>query len=185
MDLGPGPERPPLKPADGMLSLWKDNTHVRRHLLAYADFVPVLLAVERALGDEDVETSVGCYTLTRWIDLKPKDDAHARRLVGALIRALHAQPAIIKVETAEGEAMESRWNLDGTVVTVKGYKPKTCRYEEVVVELPAEEEKVETVVTPAKPARVEKRRRIVCDGAETQDAAEVTHALAAEEEVPF
>lgn len=170
-------ERPPLKPADTTHGLvpWKTDTALRQYLFAMSEFVPVLLTIERALKTDNPGILCG-FTYMKYVDLTPKDDAHARRIVGKLIRAFKAQPEIRK---PTDDTMESVWRVDGVIVTVKGYLQKTCRYEEVEVELPAEPERIETVIHEAKPARKEKRRVIVCDDKdEPQVPQEVAAAVA-------
>lgn len=172
--------RPPLKPAETTHGLipWKTDTNLRMYLYNMSEFVPVLLMLERALKTDNPGIMCG-FTYMRYVDITPTDDSHARRIVGKLIRAFKAQPEIRKPTE---DAMESVWKVDGTIVTVKGYLQKTCRYEEVEVELPAEPERIDTVVHEAKPARKEKRRVIVCD---EKDEKQVPQEVAAASEVPF
>ena len=176
--------QPPLKSAETTHGLipWKTDTNLRKYLYDMSEFVPVLLTLERALKTDNPAILCG-FVYHKYVDLTPKDDAHARRLVGKLIRAFKAQPSVKKVEGAEGETMESYWVIDGVIVTVKGYLQKTCRYEEVEVELPAEPERVDTVIHAAKPARTVKRRVIVCDEKDEKQIPE--EVVAAGGEVPF
>lgn len=188
-------KRTPLKPADGkMLSPWKDNTDLRRALMRMANLAAALLKLERAFGDEDVYVDFS----ERWSWEKPyarincDDEEKARKMVGKLIMAMRVQPKMKKVAD---DAIHAHFDLDACEVVVMGYKPKTCRYEEIEVDIPAEPEKRETIITEAKPARKEKRRVIVCDDAkaEPQVPEEVAAAssasradrIQADEEVPF
>lgn len=180
-------ERPPLQPADGkMLSPWKDNTALRRGLMRMADLASALLKIERAFDDEDIDVDYS----SRWSFEKPyahincDEEEKARRVVGKLIRALKMNPKMKKVAD---DAINAVFELEGAEIVVVGYKPKTCRYEEIEVSLPAEPERIETTVHDAKPARIEKRRVLVCDDAtpETQEPEEVAAAAGDNNEVPF
>lgn len=177
-------ERAPLQPAEStFLEPYKSNTSIRRRLLETARWVDVMLALDRLFGDENVRVvalpaSWGCY-----VQIDAQDEAHSRRLVGRLIRLFHMQPRIDKIGD---DQLRSVFVVDGVEVQVDGYKPKTCRYEEVDVVVPATEEKVE--VTPAQPERVERRRILVCDPPAEQAVAEAIADIAREttaEEVPF
>jgi hypothetical protein len=179
-------ERPPLKPWDGTPLLpWKTNTRLRRHLFDLSEIVPIMLQIEAALGDADIAVHYGTWPWHggRYIQLTPADDAEARRVVGKLIRAFKAKPKIKKTGDAE---MESEWTIacsDMTVlVTVKGYKPKTCRYVETVVEVPAQEARTEIVEHAAVPASTTIKRVLVCDDA-APEAEETPENKP--EEVPF
>lgn len=158
---------PELKPCDGTPLLpWKTNTRLRRQLFDLSEVVPIMLQIEAALGDSDVAFHYGTWPWYggRYVQLMPDNDADARRIVGKLIRAFRSKPKIKKVGD---DQMESEWAIacsDMTVlVTVKGYKPKTCRYEEVIVEVPAEEARTETVHHAAVPAHTTTKRVLVCD----------------------
>lgn len=175
-------EREPLKPWDGKPLLpWKTNTALRRHLFNLSELVPIMLQVEAALGDNEVGVYFGTHSWHggTYLDLSPADDAQARRIVGSLIRAFKSKPQIKKTGD---DTMESFWRFEASdfpiMVTVKGYKPKTCRYEEVIVEVPAEEARTETIHHAAVPASTKTKRILVCDEVEPE-------AEAATEEVPF
>jgi hypothetical protein len=175
-------ERPPLKPWDGTPLLpWKTNTKLRRHLFDLSEIVPIMLQIEAALGDIDVGIYYGSWPWHggRYVQLTPADDAEARRVVGKLIRAFKAKPTIKK--TGDDE-MESEWAIYCSdmkvLVTVKGYKPKTCRYVEIEEEVPEQPERTETVHHAAVPAHTKTKRILVCDEVAPEPEA-------ATEEVPF
>lgn len=179
-------ERPPLKPWDGTPLLpWKTDTRLRRQLFDLSEMVPIMLQIEAALGDEDVAFHFGVWPWHggRYVQLTPDNDADARRIVGKLIRAFRAKPTIKKTGDAE---MESEWQIKCSdmhvLVTVKGYKPKTCRYEEVVVEVPEQEARTETIHHEAVPAHTTKKRVLVCDDVAPQPE-DIPEAATAE--VPF
>lgn len=134
-----------------------------------------MLTIERVLKQDNPGISWGCWTWHKYIDITPTNDEHARRIVGKLIRAFRAQPEIVK---PTDDTMESRWKIEGVDVTVKGYKPKTCRYEEVEVEVPEQEARIETIHHEAVPAHTKMKRVLVCDDVAPEPAT-------ATEEVPF
>lgn len=176
--------RPPLEPWDGKPVLpWKTNTRLRRTLFDVSEIVPILLQMEAVFGEDDVDVMFGHWPWKggRYIQLTPRDDAHARAIVGKLIRLFRAKPTIKKVGD---DALESHWWVPCSdmevAVTVKGYKPKTCRYEEVEVEVPAQEARTETVVHEAVPAYKTTKRVLVCD-----EAPEAEDATVPAEEIPF
>lgn len=165
---------------------WKTNTKLRRQLFDLSEVVPLMLKIEAVMGDEDLDVMFGVWPWHggRYIQLTPKNDEHARKVVGRLIRAFRAKPAIKK--TGDDE-MESNWWIDCSgdvkvLITVKGYKPKTCRYEEVVVQVPEQPERTETVHHEAIPAHTTTKRVLVCDDAAPK-AEETTEEKT--QEVPF
>lgn len=174
-------ERESLKPSDGsMISPWKQNTEIRKELFLISETVPILLTIEKALGDHDCGFEYRCFWWSKFIALTAKDEADARKIVGYLIRAFNKKPNIKKVAD---DALEAEWIIDKIPVTVRGYKPATCRYEEVEIKVPAQRRKVERKIIPAQKARIEKRRILVCDDVkvEPQKIEEVESA----NEVPF
>lgn len=174
-------EKQPLQPSNGsMISPWKQNTQIRKELFWISEFVPIMLIIEKALGDHDCGFDYRCFWWSKFISLSAKDEQDARKIVGYLIRAFNSKPTIKKVAD---DALEAEWIIDNIPVTVKGYKPATCRYEEIEIKVPAQRRKVEKKIIPAQKARIEKRRVLVCDDAkiEPQVAAEV----GASNEVPF
>lgn len=174
-------EKEPLKSSDGsMLSPWKQNTQIRRDLFLMSEIVSILLTIDKALGDYDVSFDYRCFWWSNYVQLTAKDETEARKIVGHLIRAFKKNPIVKKVAD---DQLEAEWMIDNVPVTVKGYKPATCRYEEIEVQIPATKRRVEKNIIPASKARVEKRRVLVCDDAkiEPQVAAEVESA----NEVPF
>lgn len=178
-------EKPPFKNWDGTDHwIYKTNTLLRRTLLDLAEFVPVMLACERALQDEDAGMSYTCEYWGQYINFAANNDAHARRIVGKLWRTF-GKP---QIEKPTEDTMRARWQVGKIRISVDGYKPKTCRYEETKVELPAEPERVEIV--EAKPARTERRRVLVCDDAQPDGSDAVVAAIEIQEhvdveEVPF
>lgn len=174
-------ERPPLQPWDGTpLSPWKTNTDLRQTLFDLSEFVPVMLKIEAALQDDNPSIWWHCWSWDKEIELTPRDEEHARKIVGKLIFAFGKQPEIKKVAD---DQLESSWTIEGTNVKVKGYKPKTCRYEEIEVKIPAQKRRIEKKVIPAQKARVEKRRVLVCDDVTPKPL--VQDDVQSTEEVPF
>lgn len=163
-------EKPPLKPWDGTPLLpWKTNTRLRRQLFDISEVVPIMLQIEVALGDADVAVCYGTWPWHggRYVQLTPDNDDDARRIVGKLIRAFRSKPKIKKVGD---DQMESEWAIACSdmivLVTVKGYKPKTCRYEEIEEEVPEQPERTETIHHEAIPAHKKTKRVLVCDDVE-------------------
>lgn len=151
----------PLKSSDGsMISPWKQNTQIRRDLYRISEIVPILLTIEKALGDDDVGFDYRCFWWSQFINLTAKDDAHARKIVGHLIRAFKGNPVVKKVAD---DQLVAEWVIDKIPITVTGYKPVTCRYEEIEIKVPAQRKKIERKVIPAVKAHIEKRRVLVCD----------------------
>lgn len=174
-------EKEPLKPWDGTpVSLWKTNTKLRKALFDLSEFVPIMLKLETALQDDDVTIWWHVWDFDKQIELSPRDEEHARKIVGKLIFAFGRKPQIKKVSD---DALESFWSLDGGTVTVKGYKPKTCRYEEIEVKVPATRRRIEKKIIPAQKARVEKRRVLVCDDVAAKPL--VQDDIQTPEQVPF
>lgn len=177
-------DRPPLKSSDGSMILpWKTNTLLRRTLLDLSDMVPIMLKCEEALGDLDVHIGFNCEFWGQWLKFNCSDEETARKVVGKLWRVL-GKP---RIEKPEPDKMMAFWQIDKVRIEVSGYKPTTCRYEEVNVELPAEPERTEIKVIEAKPARTEMRRILVCDTFESEPQVDVEVATASSntEEVPF
>lgn len=171
-------ERPPLKPNDGTpLRPWKDNTALRRTLFELSEMVPLMLDCERVLGDEDCPIGFNCEFWGHWLKFNARDEKQARRIVGKLWR-IWGKP---KIEKNGDDAMEAKWSFGHIRIEVSGYKPSTCRYEEVLVDVPAEAERIE--VHEAKPARKELRRVLVCD--DVKEEPQVDAEVASTEEVPF
>lgn len=171
----------PLEPGDGSTILpWKTDTTLRKQLYLLSEFVPVMLKIEAALQSDNPGIWWHCWEWDREIEITPKDEEHARKIVGKLIFAFGSKPDIKKISDDE---LVSEWKIEGTVVKVKGYKPKTCRYEEIEVKVPASRRRIEKKVIPAQKARIEKRRILVCDDAKTEP--QVPEEVKVVNEVPF
>lgn len=137
---------PPLKPCDGkMLKIWKDDTPLRATLLKLSDITPALLRCEKALGDMSVGMYWYCETWAVWIRFNCNSEEEARKVTGKFWREF-GKP---KIEKPSDDTMEAHWLVDGLTIKVCGYKPKTCRYEEVQVLVPAKEREVKTMIIEA------------------------------------
>lgn len=163
-----------------MISPWKTNTQVRKELFFISEMVPILLTIERALGDHDCGFEYRCFWWSKFVALTAKDEQDARKIVGYLIRAFNKKPKIKKVAD---DALEAEWMIDSIPITVRGYKPATCHYEEVEIKVPAQRRRVEKKVILAQKARIEKRRILVCDDAKTEP--QVAEEVKESSEVPF
>lgn len=174
-------EQAPLQPANGkMISPWKTNTSIRRDLLRLSDFVPLLLQVDRALGDLECVVAYNPHWWGNYIQLTASDEKHARKIVGKLIRSFKTKQTVKKVNDTE---VVAEWIINGVAITVHGYKPKTCRYEEVTVLVPAQPERVETKTIAAVEEHLEKRRILVCD--DIKDEPQLAQEVDESSEVPF
>lgn len=169
-----------------MVSPWRNNTEFRRSLLRLCDLMPALLTIEKILGDDGV-TAVDWNC--RWSFEKPyveitcPNEGAARKIVGHLIRSFKIKS---KVKKISDDQMQAIFELDGCEVRVAGYKPKTCRYEEVEIKVPAQRRRIEKKVIPAQKARVEKRRILVCDDVKTEpQIQEEVASVNLTSEVPF
>lgn len=165
--------------SEATISLYKPSTRIRRTLEDISRRAEMLIVLDDILGDEEVS----CYDTSDYegevsrprMVLMPGNADAARKMVGRLIRAFGFKPRIKKESDTD---LKARFEFAGFVVEVHDYRTANCRLVEQEVELPAEEERV--VVTPARPARTEKKMVLVCDEGEVQEPREQPA-----EEVPF
>lgn len=181
--LGQVAERGPLQPGDGSaIKLWKDNTPLRRHLLRLCPLVEVMVKLDSILGD----SPIGIDWSSRWtfetayVTVECNSEEQARSVVGKLIMAWGMKPEVKKVSD---DQLQAWFKFEEANVIVTGYKPKTCRYEEIEIKVPAQKRKVERKVIPAQKARIEKRRVLVCDDVKVEP--QKSEEVEAVSEVPF
>lgn len=180
--LAPDYYKEPLKPSNGeTVSPWKRDTEIRDQLFRISEIVPVLLTIEQALGDHKCGFDYRCFWWSTYVQLTAKDEADARKIVGYLIRAFKKNPTVKKVAD---DQLEAEWMIDKIPVTVRGYKPATCRYEEIEVKVPATRRRIEKKVIPAQKARIEKRRVLVCDDVKVEPQ-KLEEVEAVSQEIPF
>lgn len=165
-----------------MVSPWKNNTPLRKHLLRLCPVVEVMVKLDEILGDEfvGIDWSSRWSFETAYVMVECTDEAIARLMVGKLIRGFGFKP---KVKKVADDQLQAVFEFDSANVFVTGYKPKTCRYEEIEIKVPATRRRIEKKVIPASKARIEKRRVLVCDDVKVEP--QVRSEVESLNEVPF
>lgn len=175
--------RLPRDPNDPTIVVpYKNNTYLRKHLLRLCPAVELMVKIDKVLGDEniDIDWSSRWTWESAYVIIKCNSEEQARLMVGRFIRALGIKNKVKKIGDDELQAI---FELEGVNLIITGYKPKTCRYEEIEIKVPAQRRKIEKKVIPAQKARIEKRRILVCDDVKMED--QVPEEVKSASEMPF
>lgn len=176
-------DREPLQSSNGnMIKLWKDNTPLRRHLLRLCPVVEVMVKLDEVFGDQQIsiDWSSRWSFETAYVLVECNSEEEARSAVGKLIMSFKKKP---KVKKVSDDQLQAIFEFEEANVIVTGYKPKTCRYEEIEIKVPAQRRRIEKKVIPAQKAHIEKRRVLVCDDVKSEP--QIPQEVESVSEVPF